>query len=97
MGYRLSQRAKADLVEIYVEGVRMFGALQAERYHLSLERAFDVLAAFPQAASERSEIRPPVRVHPHKAHVIVYTIDERGIRVLRIRHAHEDWSGDPVG
>ena len=97
MAYRLSGRARDDIIDIYVEGVRSFGRQQAERYHLGLEKAFDFLASFPRAAPERSEIRPAVRVHPYQAHVIIYVIDASGVRVLRIRHAREDWGADPVG
>jgi toxin ParE1/3/4 len=96
LAYRLSSRAKDDLIDIYVEGVRSFGRQQAERYHLALEEAFDFLAAFPRAAPERSEIRSGVRVHPYRAHVIIYVVDGSEVRVLRIRHAQEDWGADPA-
>lgn len=97
MAYRLSRRARDDLVDIYIEGVRAFGWQQAERYHAGLEEVFGFLEAFPRAASERSDIKPPVRVHSYKAHIIVYMLDGHDVRVLRVRHAHEDWSVDPVG
>ncbi|WP_240621394.1 type II toxin-antitoxin system RelE/ParE family toxin [Caulobacter zeae] len=97
MAYRLSRRARDDLVDIYIEGVRAFGRQQAERYHAGLEEVFGLLEAFPRAAPERSEITPPVRIHPYKSHVIVYVVDGSDVRVLRIRHAQEDWSADPVG
>ncbi|WP_341871205.1 type II toxin-antitoxin system RelE/ParE family toxin [Stappia indica] len=44
-------------------------------------------------ARERGEISPPVRIHPFKAHLVVYVMEEDGgILVVRIRHGHEDWS-----
>jgi toxin ParE1/3/4 len=47
-------------------------------------------------AREREEISPHVRIHPFKAHLVVYRIEENGaIFVIRIRHGHEDWAGDP--
>ncbi|WP_244286748.1 type II toxin-antitoxin system RelE/ParE family toxin [Caulobacter radicis] len=63
LAYRLSRRARDDLVDIYIEGVRAFGRQQAERYHAGLEEVFGFLEAFPRAAPERSGITPPVRVH----------------------------------
>jgi toxin ParE1/3/4 len=37
-----------------------------------------------------------VRCHPHTSRMIVYTIDADGDAfILRVRHAHEDWDGDP--
>jgi len=93
MSYRLSRRAEDDLIEIYVIGARDFGIPQAERYFAGLEQAFAFLAEYPRAARERPEISPPVRIHPYGAHVIVYVIDGAHIRVLRVRHGHEDWDG----
>jgi len=95
MGYRLTRKAEDDVIHLYLEGARLFGAAQAERYHRELERAFTLLAENPQMARERMEISPPVRIHPHKAHLIVYLADdEGGILIVRIRHAHEDWANE---
>ena len=48
-------------------------------------------------AVARSEITPPVRCHPHGAHLIIYrSEDDGGVTILRIRHASEDWDDDPV-
>jgi toxin ParE1/3/4 len=33
MAWRLTRAAEDDVIHIYVEGVRMFGPDQAERYH----------------------------------------------------------------
>jgi toxin ParE1/3/4 len=92
VGYRLSRRARDDLVAIYVASAEAFGVAQAERYHAEIERAFDYLAPFPRVARERHEIDPPVRIHPHKSHLIVYAIIEADILILRVRHGHEGWS-----
>ena len=46
-------------------------------------------------ARERHEISPPVRIHPFRAHLVVYRINEdESIFMIRIRHGHDDWSGD---
>lgn len=46
-------------------------------------------------ARERHEISPPVRIHPFKAHLVVYRVEDNGdILIIRIRHGHEDWAGD---
>ena len=71
--------------------------LQARRYHDDLFAVLELIAANPRMAREREEISPPVRIHPFKAHLIVYRIEENGtIFVIRIRHGHEDWASEPA-
>jgi len=97
MSYKLSVEAEEDVIAIAEEGVRLFGAQQARRYHNDLFSLLDLLADNPRIARERIEIEPPVRVHPFKAHLIVYRIvEDETIFVIRIRHGHEDWVNDPT-
>jgi toxin ParE1/3/4 len=96
MNYRLSFQASFDLDQIYNEGAWQFGQKQAERYSLSLENLFELKAANPMMARERTEFRKPVRAQPHKSHVVIYVIEDDGIFIIRVRHAHEDWMNDPV-
>lgn len=93
MTYRLSREAEEDIVRIYIGGARLFGHAQAEAYHGELKSRFELLAHNPRMARERSEISPPVRIHPYKAHLIVYVIDANDdVLIIRIRHGHEDWA-----
>ena len=92
MTYRLTRRAEEDIIDIYRRGMEDFGETQADSYHAMLEKSFERLALFPQMARERRELRPPVRVHPVGAHVILYLIEnDRDILIVRIRHQREDW------
>ncbi len=93
MAYRLSRKAEADILNIYLTSAGAFGQDQAERYHAGLEQAFLFLADFPHAAPEREELGRPSRVHPYKSHIIVYRIDGADIFIQRVRHALEDWRG----
>lgn len=96
MGYRLTRKAADDLRHIYVEGIKLFGAPQAARYHDRLRQAFEMLGQNPQMVRERSEISPPVRVYPCGSHVIVYILDHSGeVLILRVRHGREDWQAEP--
>lgn len=70
----------------------MFGPAQADRYIDGLLETLDLIAEFPEMSRLRTEIDPPMRVHPHQSHAIIYKIDERGdVLIVRIRHALEDW------
>lgn len=96
MHFSLSVEAEEDIIAIAEQGVRMFGSEQARRYHDDLFAVLDLIAANPRMAREREEISPPVRIHPFKAHLVVYRIEANGeIFVIRIRHGQEDWASDP--
>ena len=91
MTYRLSRTAGRDVQQIYSDGKDRFGSGQAKRYVASLYTTFERLAAFPYLARERTELNPPIRVHPSGAHMIVYRAEGEDVLILRIRHGHEDW------
>ena len=91
MTYRLTAKAEQDIIDIYVRGAAEFGVEQAERYHQSLVDIFALLTDNPRLARERTEFLPPVRLHPHDAHMIAYVIDGRGILIVRVLHGRQDW------
>lgn len=97
MGFRLTPEAEEDIVAIAEAGIRLFGPAQARRYHDELFDLFALIAANPHMAREREELSPPVRIHPFKAHLVVYVVNnDADILVIRIRHGHEDWqASDP--
>lgn len=93
---RVSKAARTDMRAIFRQSVEMFGLSQADAYVAALHHALDLIATYPKSNRERAETAPPVRVHPYKAHVIVYAIEDQGVLVLRIRHTREDWTADPI-
>ena len=48
--YRLTDRARADLIDIYDFTESKFGAYQADAYHAGLIRSFGLLADFDASA-----------------------------------------------
>ncbi|WP_424830910.1 type II toxin-antitoxin system RelE/ParE family toxin [Ruegeria sp.] len=98
MNYRLSAKAEADLIQIYVDGVQDFGVMQAEAYQDKIDQAIELIAENPEMARLRDEITPPVRIHPVHAHAIIYLVDDnRMVRILRVRHGRENWPDNPIG
>lgn len=69
----------------------MFGVAQAQAYHDALYNTFDLIARNPGMGRERTELNPPIRVHPFRSHIILYNIEDEDILIVRVRHAHEDW------
>lgn len=93
MGFRLSIAAEEDIIGIAEQGIRLFGPVQARQYHDELFAIFDLIVANPRIARERFELSPSVRIHPFKAHLVVYRIEGDGdVLIVRVRHGHEDWA-----
>ena len=57
---------------------------QAERYEQGLRHAIDIIADNPRIAVERREYAPPVRVHHHAKHFIIYLIEDAHILIVRV-------------
>ena len=91
MKTEFSVQAEEDLIEIYLYGVTNFGVEQAERYHLGLQNAVELLGTYPSIARERAEFTPPIRAHFHESHVIIYTADIVRIFIIRVLGARQDW------
>lgn len=97
MAYRLTAKAEDDVISVFLQGVMLFGERQAEAYHHELTRLFALIAENPSMARERRELDPPMRVHPHKAHLVIYRVEDDGdVLIVRLRHAGEDWDADPL-
>lgn len=91
MGYRLTRSAEKDVFDAYMRGAAAFGVDQAEHYHQGLIATFRLLADNPRLARERQEFKPPVRLHPYGAHMIVYILKKDGILVVRVLHGRQEW------
>jgi toxin ParE1/3/4 len=89
-GWVLRPAAEADLSGIWLHGAASRGVGQAVRYADSLFAAFDLLAEFPEMARERGEFRPPVRIHPSGAHLVIYRREGQGVEIIRVIHAHQN-------
>lgn len=91
MRYRTTRLADADIIDIYVHGALAFGREQAERYHRGLVETFELLSENPRLARERTEFAPAVRIHPYEAHLIIYTIEDDGLLIVRVLHGRSRW------
>lgn len=89
--YRLAPRAYTDLDDIWRYTAETWSIDQADHYIDELTRIFTMIAAFPTLARERREFTPPVRIHVHESHLIIYTITEDYIAILRLLGRQQDW------
>lgn len=91
MSYKTTRRANQDIIDIYVYGAAEFGVDKAEDYHAGMISVFELLAHNPHLARERTEFKPPVRLHSYRAHMIAYTIRDDGILIIRVLHGRQAW------
>ncbi len=88
----LRPRAVADLSDIWDYTVATWSEDQAEAYLRALNKAFEVIADFPEIARLRSDFTPPVRLHPFRKHLIIYSADADKIDVIRVVHSRANWA-----
>lgn len=84
---RLSDRARRDLLDIYLYGIEQFGAGQAEIYRQSMESCFETLLRHPKLGRLAPAVGQGVRRHEHGSHVILYEEGSDHILVLTVLHA----------
>jgi len=89
--YRLAPRAVADLDDIWRFSAETWSIEQADRHSDELMRVFEMIAPMPTLARERCELDPPVRIQVHTRHLIVYTVAEDHVAILRILGSRQDW------
>lgn len=84
--------AGADLDTIYSQTFDQWGRAQARAYLEALQQLIDLLAVYPEIARERTEIHPPVRLHPFRSHIVLFRTDAEVLDILRVVHARSNWA-----
>ncbi len=74
------------MIEIYRYGFLSYGENQSDLYKEALKEKCQFLANNPFLYRERQEFKPPVHIHHHKKHLIIYTIQADHIFIVRILH-----------
>ncbi len=88
--YKLYPAAEKDLEGIWYYTVDEWSIKQANKYIDDLHDAFQSLADRPLRCHERTEYTPPVRIHRHDHHLIVYLQSDTGIFIVRVLHERMD-------
>ena len=83
-------QAKQDLIDIWLYTANRWGEPQADKYLDELENSLQLIAEQPLICRERTEFEPPVRIHHHEHHMIIYLVMESGINVIRFLHKNMD-------
>lgn len=86
MSFKVSVKARDDLRHIGRYTQKTWGTAQRRNYLADLNAAFALLGDSPGLAVLRTEFTPPVRLHPHGRHVILYTDHPDGVLIVRGLH-----------
>lgn len=88
--FRVSERARAELINIFEYTSAMFGEYQAKAYYAGLERTFGLIADFPQIGPAAHEFAPRLRRFRFQSHLIFYTVETDHVVIRAILHGAMD-------
>ncbi|WP_275786327.1 type II toxin-antitoxin system RelE/ParE family toxin [Pararhizobium gei] len=82
--YRLTERAEDDILALFLDGIEMFGLIQAGRYKDELKHCFQLIASRPKMGRLAPSIGEGVRRHEHQSHIILYEETKGTIVILAV-------------
>lgn len=87
--YRLSPPAEEDLVDIWLF-ISKDSVEAADKLAGEFEKVFEILAQYPEAGRERSEIAPRLRSFPVKRYILFYRPMPDGVEIVRVVHGSRE-------
>ena len=91
--FRLLPEAGNDLESVWQYSAENWGVDQAHAYLDGLVNIFQLLSENPRMCRERIEFTPPVYIHHHAHHLVVFILSEIGINIVRVLHESMDIDG----
>jgi toxin ParE1/3/4 len=88
--FRLAERARRDLSDIYARTEIQFGRHQADVYNAGFFKCFDLIASFPHIGRSADNLKSGHRRYRHKSHYIFYTIKPDHVLIEAIFHAAQN-------
>ena len=89
--YQLTPKALADLDAIWRFSAEQWSVDQADLYVDDFTRIFELLVSMPEMARERHEFHPPVHIHSHAQHLVVYTLQEGMVLIICVLGGKQNW------
>ena len=84
--YRLSQKAKSDISNIYIYTYKNFGETQADRYVAGLEKVLEALSCQPALGRKINHIRKGYFRFEYMSHSIFFRKTRNILEIIRILH-----------
>jgi toxin ParE1/3/4 len=88
--YRLTERARTDLIEIYDFTEGKFGTYQADAYYAGLIRSLGLLADFPLIGQTVDDLAAGYRRFRFQSHLIFYTVRPDHVEIRAVVHGSQD-------
>lgn len=89
--FRLTQKAKADLLHIGRTTQRRWGKQQRNKYLRELDGSFKYLTEHPEAGTSCDDLLIGYRKHPSGSHIIYYKISSsNSVDIVRVLHKRMD-------
>jgi len=88
--FKLSNRTRDKLLDIYGYTQAKFGTYQADAYQAGFEAAFALLAKFPGISRYADEIRANYRRYRYQSHYIYFTQEPDYIVIRNILHTAQN-------
>lgn len=88
--YKPTQRARADLIDIYDFTESGFGVYQADSYYAGPVRSFGLLADFPLIGQTMDELAAGYRRFRFQSHLIFYTVQPDCVEIRAVVHAAQN-------
>lgn len=89
--YRLTNKAKIDLIEIWDYTVKIWSQNQAQRYYSQLTNTFTIITDKPESGKDFSEVKNGLLGINVGKHIVFYQVGNNGnILIIRILHERMD-------
>ena len=89
MTYRLTRRARRDILAIWVY-IAENNESAADRFVDVLIHHFALLGKNPYAGRSREDLRTGYRSFPVGQYLILYSVAEPGVRIMQVLHGRRD-------
>ncbi len=89
MTYRLSKKARGDLLEIW-RYIAADNESAADRFIDLLTQRFQLLGKNPYIGGNRDELRTGYRSFPVGQYVVFYRVAEPGVQIMHVVHGRRD-------
>jgi toxin ParE1/3/4 len=87
---RLSEAARADLIEIDDYGSERFGDDASDAYQRAIDLILTRLEDYPLLGEARPDYGAGIRCIVHKSHRILYRVEGEWVEIARILHHSRD-------